>query len=329
MAKMEKLLCCDWGTSAFRLTLIDRSTARILAVDKADQGIARTFELWQKQTEPATDRKTFYLDYIQSRIVLLEQQLKISLKEVPIVISGMASSSIGIAELPYKELPFAITGADLLVNKHVNELYPDHEVFLISGVRSKMDDVMRGEETLLAGSLPDQKGDIERLCIFPGTHSKHVRIKNRQAVSLQTFMTGEFFDLLTHHSMLTHSVSENDNFQDPGMKMNFENGILKGIASNLLHSCFNVRTNSLFHLCNPPENYYYLSGLLIGHELKELVNKEINITLVCGAFLRGLYETAFNVLNHTGSCLSYKFVPEEEALVRGQLNIYNALNKHS
>lgn len=329
MAKMGKLLCCDWGTSAFRLTLIDRSTARILAVDKDDQGIARTFELWKNQTNPATDRKAFYLDYIQSRIALLEQQVNASLKEVPMVISGMASSSIGIEELPYKELPFAVNGSDLIINKYVNGLYSEHEVLLISGVKSKTDDVMRGEETLLTGSIPDEMNGEEMLCIFPGTHSKHIRIRNQQALTLQTFMTGEFFDLLIHHSILAHSVSANDRFLEPKMKKNFERGVLKGVTSNLLHSCFSVRTNNLFHLNNPEESFYFLSGLLIGNELTELVNKEINITLVCGASLHRLYETALEVLNATGSSLSYKSVPEDEALIRGQLNIYNALNKHS
>lgn len=327
--KIRKLLCCDWGTSAFRLTLIDRATARILAVDKANQGIARTFELWKNQTDPATDRETFYLDYIQSRVALLEQQVNDSLKEIPLIISGMASSSIGIEELPYKELPFAINGADLITNKYVSKLYPDHEVLLISGVKSKTDDVMRGEETLLAGSIGDNMDEKEVLCIFPGTHSKHIRISNQQAITLQTFMTGEFFDLLTHHSILAYSVSVNNRFQEPEMKKNFEHGVLRGITSNLLHSCFDVRTNSLFHLNNPEENYFFLSGLLIGNELKELVNKEINIILVCATSLRPLYEMAFEVLNTKGSSLTYKTIPEEEALIRGQLNIYNAINKHT
>lgn len=327
MPKIKKLLCCDWGTSAFRLTLIDRSTARILAVNKDDQGIARTFELWKNQFDPAKDRKTFYLDYIQNRIALLEQQINDSLKEVPLVISGMASSSIGIEELPYKELPFAVNGSDLITKKYVNNLYPGHLVLLISGVKNKTEDVMRGEETLLAGSIPDELNEKEMLFIFPGTHSKHVSIRNKQAVALQTFMTGEFFDLLTHHSILIHSVSKSDKFEEPEMKKSFEHGVLKGVASNLLHSCFKVRTNNLFHLNHPEENFFFLSGLLIGSELRELVHKEINITLVCGASLGRLYETALQVLKDTGSSLTWNSVSEEEALIRGQLRIYHALNK--
>lgn len=325
---MKKLLCCDWGTSAFRLKLIDISMAQVLAEDSDNQGIAHTFELWQQLAKPPKERATFYLDHIQSRISLLEHKTGISLKKIPLIISGMASSSVGLEELPYKMLPFAVDGSDLITKKIIDKKY-DREIILISGVRST-NDVMRGEETLLVGSaFKDTNDGKESLFIFPGTHSKHILVKNKQAITLQTFMTGELFDLLAHKSILSHSVSINGSFQEPGNQKSFEKGVLKGIQSNLLNSCFNVRTNSLFNIYDQVENYYFLSGLLIGYELKELMGKNINITLVSDGTLLLFYKAALKILHGTEITFSYKNLPADKALIQGQLKIYATLNNPS
>jgi 2-dehydro-3-deoxygalactonokinase len=324
---MKKLLCCDWGTSAFRLKLVDVSTAGIPAEESGKQGIGQTFELWQQLPRPAKERMTFYLDYIQSHISLLEHKTGISLKKIPLIISGMASSSVGLKELPYKRLPFTVDGSDLVTKKIVNEKC-DREIILISGVRSA-DDVMRGEETLLVGSASNGIDDgKENLFIFPGTHSKHILVKDKQAIALQTFMTGEFFDLLAHKSILSHSVSINDHFQGLKNQKAFEKGMLKGIQSNLLNSCFNVRTNSLFNIFDPEENYYFLSGSLIGYELKEIMGKNVNITLVSDGTLLLFYKAALKILHGFENTFSYKSIPADKALIRGQIKIYTTLNNY-
>lgn len=322
---MSKLLCCDWGTSTFRLDLVDYETGRVLADDKSDQGIARTFELWQGKSNRIKERESFYFDFIQSRIALLEHQLNESLHETPLVISGMASSSIGIEELPYKNLPFAINGSDLIVKKFKWGIHSHREVLLISGVRCNSDDVMRGEETLLIGSTSEGVNEKRKLFIFPGTHSKHIRVQHEKVISFQTFMTGEFFDLLTHHGILAHSVFIDNHSEKT--KEAFKEGVLKGIHGNLLHSCFSVRTNDIFKRCTKGENYYFLSGLFIGNELKGLHRGGIDITLVCGEVLRPLYESALKVLQTNSNHFSFENIPADGALIRGQIKIYNALNK--
>lgn len=320
---MSELLCCDWGTSTFRLALVDNPTGIVLANEKNDQGIARTFELWKGKSNRIKERESFYFGFIQNCIVLLEHQLNESLNETPLVISGMASSSIGIKELPYKNLPFATDGSDLIVKKFKCEIRSHREVFLISGVRCNSDDVMRGEETLLIGSTPEGTNEKRKLFIFPGTHSKHIRVQHGKVISFQTFMTGEFFDLVTHHGILAHSVLIDNHSQKT--KEAFKEGILKGIHGNLLHSCFSVRTNDLFKCYTKRENYYFLSGLFIGNELKELHRDGIDITLVCGESLRPLYESALKVLQTNGSHFSFENIQADDALIRGQIKIYNTI----
>ena len=59
-------------------------------------------------------------------------------------------------------------------------------------------DVMRGEETQIAGFLALNPGFDGVLCL-PGTHTKWVRVSAGEVVSFQTFMTGELFALLGAH----------------------------------------------------------------------------------------------------------------------------------
>ena len=129
-----------------------------------------------------------------------------SLQGIPVFISGMASSSLGMHELPYAELPFKMEGLSVVFAKfHGSDDDDMHQLFLFSGVK-KTSDVMRGEETMLLGcDLPLYE---ESIVILPGTHSKHAFIKAGMMHDFRTYMTGEFFDLLSSKSMLSKSVSK-------------------------------------------------------------------------------------------------------------------------
>ena len=66
-------------------------------------------------------------------------------------------------------------------------------------------------------------------------------------------------------------------------------------------------------------NYFFLSGLLIGHELKDVVeNKPSLITLVCSEGLQKVYQTALKVLG-LNDRLDYKNA--DDALINGQIRI--------
>ena len=93
-------LSCDWGTSSFRLRLVERAGLRILAETHAKEGNAATASRWQQARQPPEQRSAFYLAVVQSHLRELEEAVKTSLDEVPVVISGMASSTIGLRELP-------------------------------------------------------------------------------------------------------------------------------------------------------------------------------------------------------------------------------------
>jgi 2-dehydro-3-deoxygalactonokinase len=198
----------------------------------------------------------------------------------------------------------------------------NHKVSIISGVRTE-DDVMRGEETKLIGCTDAAFDESEHLFIFPGTHPKHVNVKNSKAIAFKTYMTGEFFDLLWRKSILSVSVEEDEDLQNTNNLKAFKKGVKDSIDSNILHTCFLVRTNNVFNKLTKHENYYYLSGLLIGTELKDVKNlTNTNLTIVGNEAITPYYTTAFNVIGLPAGAASPATQQADGALIKGQLKIY-------
>lgn len=302
-----------------RTRFADTDKLSVLVETYSDQGISTTFKLWKQSGREEKDRLQFYLSVLKNQIDIIEKKSDFSLKDKHLVISGMASSNIGMMELPYKELPFLMCGSDLHVKIIGASDEFKHEILLISGTKT-LSDVMRGEETQLAGC--EAVNDLEeRLFIFPGTHSKHVLVKNKRAVDFKTYMTGEFFSLLTKNSILSNNVEESDDKLDGDNLKNFEEGVENSLKYNLLHTSFLARSNGLFNRNTKKENYYWLSGLLIGTELKDLIQNKSQVTLVCNEAIKNNYIAAFRKLGITG----LQFQDSAVATVNGQCNIYNSL----
>lgn len=317
---MERFFSCDWGTSTFRLRLIDATTQQVLSSVTSQQGIAETFSLFKQSNFGPNERQSFYRNFLLQQVAKMDASLTGSLHDIPIILSGMASSSIGMIELPYKELPFATDGNDLVLHTLLQAEGGLGKIVVVSGARTATD-VLRGEETILAGcDAPHDKH--ERLYIFPGTHSKHLTVKNGQAVNFTTYVTGEVFDLMANQSILSASIANNGR-EDEDLGQHFDEGVKLGSQSNLLSSMFKVRARQLFKEGSPQENYDYLSGLLIGCELSNVKSQNLyNVTLVAGTALQQRYMHALNVLglNENVDCKS-----ADEALVNGHATIYRRL----
>jgi 2-dehydro-3-deoxygalactonokinase len=296
----ELFLSCDWGTTRFRLRLAEIETSRILLETTSDAGVAKIAAENAREARPEVYRRT-----LLAGINSLQPQSECNLASLPVMISGMASSSLGWCELPYAKLPFALPG----VNAVWKELEPfdsagEHGgVYLISGVCSE-DDVIRGEETELLGAwqfAQSKSFHDHGLVILPGTHSKHLEIHKHRLVSIRTYMTGELFDVVGRHSVLRHSLPDSTE-TTAGLaetQESFVAGVLDGSQLPLSHALFHVRTKSLLSGMTPPECGAYLSGLLIGGELMALTSapwNELPIVLCAGGDFSLRYELAIETL---------------------------------
>ena len=306
---MGKFISCDWGTSSLRLRLVDTGTRNILA-SISGEGIVDAHKRWEQAGANVTGRMVFYQTILSEKIKEIEGKSGLALDGIEMIVSGMASSSIGMKELPYREIPFSLRSPGQLTETIAGSGTFRHVTILVSGLKTSTD-AMRGEETQLVGC--DLQPGEDKIFVLPGTHSKHVRVTRQTIVDIRTFMTGEFLHLLSTKSILSHSVEKHDDLNLAA----FQEGVIHGVKSNLLHESFVIRTKQLFGIMEKRDNYDYLKGLLLGTELKDLLAGHVPITIVSGPLIEREYEAALSILGVE----DMTSIDEEQATVRGHLRL--------
>src|SRR5690606_13183344 len=149
----------------------------------------------------------------------------------------------------------------------------------------------------------------------PGTHSKHIQGRNGKAIALKTYMTGELFHILTQHSILRDNVGKSENLS----RKDFISGRQHAKSSDLLGSLFKVRTNHRVYGMHKGDNHSFLSGLLIGHEILELVKNDDHIYLCPHKKLSEHYTLALEEASLLGRATILSHEAVDHSVVRGQL----------
>lgn len=318
--KKGSLLCGDWGTSNFRLSLVDIATERVLGMVKSNQGIARTFAAWQENT--TINRVDFFRTFLKKQIQRLAKTVTQNLDELPVILSGMASSSIGMMEVPYARIPFSINQPILSIKHFPEDTFFTNELYLYGGLRSH-NDVMRGEEVQLLGLEYLITAPIG-VCLLPGTHSKHIWIENKTITDFHTFMTGECFQILGANSILNGSIKLDKTFDEPH-QLSFKQGVLKAQSGNFLNNLFTTRTNTLLKGIQETANYYYLSGLLIGQELRSLQNFQGQLLLMGDSPLVNYYQLALSVLQLDKHLSLVSSSDMDQCIPKAHLKLYQSI----
>ena len=180
---------------------------------------------------------------------------------MPVIACGMVGARQGWLEAPYRAVPCAPVAEGQLIAVPTQD--PRLRVRLVSGLKQTAPaDVMRGEETQIAGALTLLR-DFDGILCLPGTHSKWVHVSAGEVVSFQSFMTGEIFALLRQHSVLRHGIAEG--WDDAAFDAALSQALSRPekIAARL----FSLRAEALLENLSPELAFARLSGLLIGIEL--------------------------------------------------------------
>ncbi len=236
-------IAVDWGTSSFRAALI-APDGEILDELADTRGIL-TF----KPGEFAP-----YLIATCARFVKAGGFVYL--------LSGMIGSKNGLVEVPYCPCPANAAHLAAKVAWVVKD-----RIAIVPGVRSEYEDVMRGEETQIIGaaSVLDMESG---LMVLPGTHSKWVTLEGGAIAGFNTFMTGEFYSLLSKHSILAKSLPDPSEKEAPLDTKAYLHGIEHAtLSESLLNTAFSLRVKSIFGQMHPAQAASYLSGLVIGEEL--------------------------------------------------------------
>jgi len=188
----REFLSCDWGTTSFRLRRVAGPDCTVIREIREPSGVKSLYEeAMRSGAEIEAGRAKVFAGFLHRKCEALLAGQKTPERELPLVISGMASSSVGWRELPYAKTPFPLDGCGLR-SQEVNWSKPEWvgPAHLISGVATTCD-MMRGEETEIIGLMSDASLAPLRersLLILPGTHSKHVWIEDQSVVEFRTFM---------------------------------------------------------------------------------------------------------------------------------------------
>ncbi len=267
-----RFVSCDWGTSNFRLRLVNGRVQREVRTDEGTSKLAAA----------GGDRPSAFKEVLAAGLRKLKAPASL-----PVVVSGMASSTIGWKELPYARVPFAFDGRNAVWAKI------EPRVYLVSGLRTDSE-ILRGEETEAIGlvSMLGREMPFEAVFVLPGTHSKHLDVNPGGISGFRTFMTGELFDVLSRQSVLRHSTDP----AAPVDKSAFLEGVEESTRRPITGALFRVRTRQVLDRKPVPSNTSFLSGLLIGTELGTLRDSDVAIVLAAGKALRASYAAAAEAL---------------------------------
>ena len=315
MEAENSFISVDWGTSNLRIRFISDPNFKIQGEFFYNHGLKKMNEIWEESKDIFPNKKNYLLDKLLEYInkTLFEHA---NIKNI--IISGMASSSIGIQELDYSTIPFDLFNPKIILKKIE---WKEKIISLISGIK-KSDDIMRGEETQVIGITDEFINQDNVLIIVPGTHSKHIYCNKGIITDFKTFMTGEIFNSFVENTILSQSI-EYDNFKEE-YEISFLNGldqIKKGFS--LINAAFKLRTNDLFKKKSKRDNYHFLSGLLLGEELLKLDLRKTNkIIVYSNPKLAKIYTTALKHLETKKEiiCIPEKKLAKSQAL--GQFKIY-------
>jgi 2-dehydro-3-deoxygalactonokinase len=248
-----RLIGLDWGSSSLRAFLIGPG-GEVLDQRSNDQGSA------------AMDAQG--ARYAATLAAIAGDWMAMSL---PLIACGMVGSQHGWAQAPYLDCPTEL-GALAHAGARVT-LDGGATLTIVPGLRCRPSgqpyDVMRGEETQIAGVLAAEAALAERsTVVLPGTHSKWARVEQGRVIDFATHMTGELFAVLRAHSVLGRLMPA---AATPGDVAAFALGVAAardGAALGLAHQLFAVRTLGLMDELAGAALPDYLSGLLIGAEVQ-------------------------------------------------------------
>lgn len=237
-------IAVDWGTSNLRAWGIGPDGG-ILQESSSVSGMAK---LKRDEFEPAL-------------LALIGDWLPAGRKTL-VVACGMVGARQGWIEVPYNEAPCPPASAQSARSPQTSD--PRLDVRIIAGVMQRNpDDVMRGEETQVAGLLQRSPGFAGVVCM-PGTHTKWVRVQAGEIVEFKSCMSGEVFGVLASQSVLRFSVG-GEGWDDT----EYHNAVREALAQPeaFAGALFSIRASSLIAGLSQAAANARLSGLVIGTEI--------------------------------------------------------------
>ncbi|CAI2932023.1 2-dehydro-3-deoxygalactonokinase [Aminobacter niigataensis] len=279
MSSKPTIAAVDWGTTRMRVWLLD-GTGAVVDERRSDEGLL------------TAQHKGF--------ASVLDRHLKDmgATDGLPAIVCGMAGARQGWIEAPYVEVPSSLSD---ILGAAVSVPGAGRDVRIVPGLAQRnprTPDVMRGEETQLAG-IAGLIGSGSHFVCMPGTHSKWVIAEGGAISGFGTWATGEMFSVLAQHSILRHSIG------DKPAKVTPDNQVFRDWCQEALLDAdigarlFGIRAAGLLSGLGQEDAAAALSGLLIGAEIasatKRFGRRGAPVILVVSGPLGALYAEALRL----------------------------------
>ncbi|WP_447786666.1 2-dehydro-3-deoxygalactonokinase [Pseudomonas germanica] len=262
---LAQLIALDWGTTSLRAYKL--ATGGVVLEQRALSSGIMQLPKTPRNINGGECTDGFELAFDEACGDWLDAQ-----PDLPVIACGMVGSAQGWREAAYCETPANV--ANLGNSLQIVVSLRGTVVHIVPGViqRSRLPNVMRGEETQVLGvlqNLPIEAG-ADLLIGLPGSHSKWVDVVDGCITHFDTFMTGEAFAVLSEHSILGRTQKHSATFD----ALAFDRGVQVAQSADgelgVLSTLFSARTLGLTGELSPTAQADYLSGLMIGHELAAL-----------------------------------------------------------
>jgi 2-dehydro-3-deoxygalactonokinase len=240
-----RFILVDWGTTRVRAYLVEGDA--IADRVEADEGVSalskgQHAEVFRRLCAPWLDRE----------------------RDLPVALVGMVGSREGWVEAPYAACPAA--PADVARAMIAVDLGEGRVGHIVPGLSCEPApgavDVMRGEETLAFGAGVDNG-----LICLVGTHPKWVEMRDGRVERFATYLTGEMYALMRHHSMVGRPATEPEDPAGFDLGLDAAERNTAGARVGLLHLLFGARAATVTRRLPSAQLGPYISGLLTGDEI--------------------------------------------------------------
>ena len=209
----------------------------------------------------------------------------------PMLLAGMVGSNRGWVDAGYVPCPATL---DALAAAAVRA---DEGVTIVPGVSTigrGRGDVMRGEEVQLLGAVAAGLAPADALLCQPGTHCKWARVTDGAITGFATAMTGEMFGLLREHALIGAAMRG-----EVTAGQAFADGVARAGEGDWLAALFGVRPASLLGLRDDADAASYVSGLLIGSDVRSQAAAGTRVHVLADQALAALYAAALTQIGAT------------------------------
>ncbi|WP_269933239.1 2-dehydro-3-deoxygalactonokinase [Aminobacter sp. HY435] len=269
----------DWGTTRLRVWLLD-AAGGVIDERRGDEGLL-------------TAQHKGFAPILDSHLASMGAPA-----DLPAIVCGMAGARQGWIEAPYVDVPASL--ADIL-GAAVPVPGISRDVRIVPGLaqrKADAPDVMRGEETQLAG-VAAGIGSGSHLVCMPGTHCKWVGVDDGTVAGFGTWPTGEMFAVFAGHSILRHSLGEKPAPVAPDSEV-FRAWCSQALTDGDIGArLFGIRAAGLLSGLGQADAAAALSGLLIGAEIasatRRFGRRETPVVLVGSGPLGALYAEALKL----------------------------------